>query len=325
MTDITETNIEIRPWRPEDRPAIVAFQNARKPPHLQETVAEWERGDALRPAGEVILRLCVGEPAHAYLSAVDRGTSAWRKEGVCGIGIWVAREYQRQGIGAALYEKAREFARARGLKRAATYIRLFAPDEPAVRFLEKRGFVEVDRDVPVLLDLTQFDAARFTSPAPDGIRFLSYAEAGDTDAHRHKLYALNCALVRDIPTHDVMPESPPFEEFSKDFGRPEWDSNALILAENAAGDWIGLTQLGFQEGTNIGGTFLTGVLPGERGKGIALALKLRAIDAAIARGCPLLTTENHEDNAPMRAINRKLGFVPDAPGISYRKEIGTSD
>jgi hypothetical protein len=48
---------------------------------------------------------------------------------------------------------------------------------------------------------------------------------------------------------------------------------------------------------------------------------LNALDAARARGYPLILTENHEDNAPMRAINQKLGFVPDAPGISYRKEL----
>ena len=84
------TNIEIRPFRDEDRPAIVAIRNARKPPHLQETVAEWEREDALRSAEEVCLRLCVGEPAVAYLNAVDQGTSAWRKPGVCSFGLWVA-------------------------------------------------------------------------------------------------------------------------------------------------------------------------------------------------------------------------------------------
>ncbi len=65
----------------------------------------------------------------------------------------------------------------------------------------------------------------------------------------------------------------------------------------------------------------TGVLPAYRGRGIAMALKLRAIEAAIARGCPLITTENHEDNAPMRAINRKIGFVPDSPGVSYSKAL----
>ena len=43
------TDIDIRPFGDEDRAAIVAIRNARKPRHLQETVAEWEREDG-RPA-----------------------------------------------------------------------------------------------------------------------------------------------------------------------------------------------------------------------------------------------------------------------------------
>ena len=321
MTDMTKTNIEIRPFRPEDRKAIVAFQNARRPPHLQETVAEWERSDTLRPTGEVHLRLCVGEPAIAYLNATDQGTAAWRKPGVCWFGLGVAKGHQHRGIGGALYEKALEFARQRGLNRAMTYVRLFEPDEPAMRFLEKRGFAEIDHDIPIKLDLTAFDASHFARPTSDGIRLISMDEAGDTEANRRKLHVLAGSLLPDIPTNDVHPEFPPFEEFVKDFSRPEYDPNALILAETEAGEWVGLTQFGFQENTNIGWTFFTGVLPDYRGKGLALALKLRAIEAAQARGCPLLTTENHEDNAPMRAINKKLGFVPDAPGVSYARDL----
>jgi GNAT superfamily N-acetyltransferase len=314
------TTYTVRPFQEHDREAIVEGRNKTRPAHHQETVAEWERSDARTPEGEVRLKLCAGEPAIAYLSVVDQGTAAWRKPGVCRFSLWVAREHRSQGIGSALYEEAVRFAQGQEAKRLTTFVTFFETPEPAERFLAKRGFAEVDREVPVMLDLTTFDRAKFTSPAPTGIRFLSYADAGDTQESRHKLYALMTRLDRDIPTNDVMPESPVFEQWVKDLDTPEWDSNALLLA--ADGDeWIGLSQLGFQEQTNIGWTFLTGVLPEYRGRGIAYALKLRAIDAAIARRCPLITTENHEDNAPMRAINRKLGFVPDAPQISYSKDI----
>ena len=316
------TDIEIRPFRDEDRAAIVAFRNARKPAHLQDTVAEWERGDALRSPDEVLLRLCVGEPAVAYLYAADQGTSPWRKPGVCWFSLWVEKGHQRRGIGGALFEKMLEFARERGLNRAMTYIRLYEPDEPAPHFLEKRGFAEVDRDVPVMLDLTTFDPSAFATPAPEGVRLLSLAEAGDSEQNRRKVWALNGEIVRDIPTHDVMPEYPPFEEWDKHSDDPENDPRAVILAEDVgSGAWVGVSVLAFQEGTGIAWTNITGVLPAYRGKGLALALKLRAIDAAMARGCPLITTENHEDNAPMRAINKKLGFVPDAPGVSYSKDL----
>ncbi len=315
------TDFDIRPFQDSDRAAIIESRNQHRPAHHRRGVAEWVRDDAQRAAGEVSLRLCAGEPAWAYFSAVDRGTTGRRKPGVCAFMLWITPEQWGEELADALYAKATEFARSRAAKRLTTYLTLYSPDDPMVPFLSRHGFTEVDRIVPVMLDLTTFDLAQFTPPTPDGIRFFSYAEIGDTDENRRRLHSLDVTLSPDVPTHDERSEPPPFEEFVKYFDRPEWDGNTLLLAANDAGEWVGISQLGFQEGTNIGWTFLTGVLPDYRGQGIAYALKLRAIDAAQARGCPLILTQNHEDNVPMRAINRKLGFMPDAPGVSYSKDL----
>lgn len=315
------TDTKIRPFQPEDRATIVAFRNAQAPAHLHETVAEGEQRDLLRPAEEVRLRLCIGTPPTAYLSAADWETSAWRKPGVCSFDLSVAGDERWADFGAALYERALAFARERGLTRLETSARLYRPDEAVASFLAARGFTEINRQVPVLLDLTVFAPAQFETSVPEGIQLLSWSEVGDTDANRRRLYALSEVLNRDVPTRDVLSLHPSFDEFEKDFGRSEWDSNALILAETEAGDWVGFSQIGFQENSHIGWTFMTGVLPEYRGKGLAFALKLRTIDAALARRCPLILTENHEDNAPMRAINKKLGFVPDFPLVSYGKDL----
>ena len=315
------TNFNIRPFRDEDRAAIIEGRNQHRQPHNQTSVTEWKRDDAQMSQEEVKLSLCDGEPATAYLNIVDRGTSARRKPGVCGFDLWIAPKLWSEALADALYDKAAEFARSRLAKRLTTYVTLYTPDDPVVPFLTQLGFTEVDRIVPVMLDLTTFDPADYPFPAPDGIRFFSYAEAGDTDENRRRLYALMAALDRDVPTNEGRSKSPPFEEFVKRFNRPEFDPAALAIAADDAGEWIGISQLGFQEHTNIGWTFLTGVRREYRSQGIALALKLRAINAAQARRCPLILTENHEDNAPMSAINKKLGFVPEAPGVSYGKDL----
>ena len=311
----------IRPFQESDRAAIIEGRNKTRPAHHHRSVAEWQADDARKPTGEISLRLCVGDPAFAYLNAVDRRTTARRKPDVCGFMLWIAPEQWSEALADALYAEAVEFARSCEAERLTNYLTVYTSDDPMVPFLARHGFIEVDRIAPAMLDLAAFDLSRFTPPASSGVALFSYAEASDTPENRRRLHALDAALDRDIPTNDVHAEPPPFEEFVKYFDRPEHDSSALLLAANEAGDWIGISQLGFQQNTNIGWTFLTGVLPEYRGQGIAFALKLRAIDAAIARGCPLILTENHEDNAPMRAINKKLGFVPDAFEVHYSKGL----
>jgi hypothetical protein len=106
--------------------------------------------------------------------------------------------------------------------------------------LKKRGFVEVDREVPVMLDLTAFDPAPRRRPLPDGLHLLSFAEAGDTEEHRRKLHALDARIHPDVPTNDTHVDHPAFD------------------------DWVGLSVLGFQEHTTIAWTNITGVLPAYR-------------------------------------------------------------
>ena len=55
---------------------------------------------------------------------------------------------------------------------------------------------------------------------------------------------------------------------------------------------------------------MTAVVRAWRGRGLALALKHATIGWAIANGLTELVTGNDVDNAPMRAINAKLGYRP---------------
>ena len=54
----------------------------------------------------------------------------------------------------------------------------------------------------------------------------------------------------------------------------------------------------------------TGTLRAYRGRGLALDVKLASIQWAAAQGITMMATNNDETNAPMLAINRRLGYVP---------------
>ncbi len=79
---------------------------------------------------------------------------------------------------------------------------------------------------------------------------------------------------------------------------------------------VGLSALAYYRETNSTYTMHTGVLPEYRGRHIALALKLQTIRLARQLGAEYLRTHNDSQNAPILAINQKLGYRP-LPGF-YR-------
>jgi len=122
----------------------------------------------------------------------------------------------------------------------------------------------------------------------------------------------------DIPRPEPLPPPPPFEAvrevyFENDtFAR---DSSVVALRD---GRVVG-TSITIIDPEGVAYTVYTGVDRAERGKGIALAMKLAILDRLKARGIKLFGTTNDEANAPMRGINAKLGYVMAPPTIEVEK------
>ena len=129
------------------------------------------------------------------------------------------------------------------------------------------------------------------------------------------------AMARDVPSPTPMPEQPPpFEQAKRMFFEgPGIDPPSTIIALRDRRT-VGMTVTMVKEnGTAY--TNFTGVSRAERGKGIALAMKLRALRDLMTRGVKLFGTTNDEQNAAMRGINRRLGYVPDPPTTMYEKRL----
>ena len=61
----------------------------------------------------------------------------------------------------------------------------------------------------------------------------------------------------------------------------------------------------------------TGVIPACRGRGLGLLVKQHSLARAAAAGITLVTTQNDDTNAPMLAINRKLGYRQRSVGCTW--------
>ena len=239
--------------------------------------------------------------------------------------IWVGVHpgHQRGGIGSTLYETIMQGLQPfdpLALRTRAT------EDRPSsIRFLEKRGFQEVIRDVPSELNVQTFDLSRFTGLEDHfreyGIEIKTLPELEHDPERNQKLYDLDWEISLSVPG-----------DLAAGMGRRGLDkyveyaitgSRAIPQAFFVAvkGDeYIGLSHvLSMEKGVSLY-QGLTGVKPPYRRRGIGLAMKIRGIAYAQASGHALILAENDAKNIPMLAMNERLGYVRKPDLITFEKQ-----
>jgi GNAT superfamily N-acetyltransferase len=75
------------------------------------------------------------------------------------------------------------------------------------------------------------------------------------------------------------------------------------------------------EESGRGANMFTGTQRAYRGGGLGLAVKLASIEWARSHGITQIATSNDETNAPMLAINRRLGYQPAGRRVEYLKDL----
>jgi RimJ/RimL family protein N-acetyltransferase len=114
-------------------------------------------------------------------------------------------------------------------------------------------------------------------------------------------------------------EPTPFDEWAafvlgRPLYQPEGSFVALADGEPAAISFL-TADLESGRGTNM----YTGTLPEFRGRGLALAAKLGVLHWAAENGVTQVGTVNDETNAPMLAINGRLGYVPAGRRVEFSR------
>ena len=218
---------------------------------------------------------------------------------------------RNQGFGKQLYEEAMHFARKHGAGRIMTEVR--EHDTSSRLFAEKRGFSVTHHVFDSVLDVAMFDEGAFAGVVEgiekNGIRFFTLAESDNRMNAERKLYEINRTAVLDEPGSTGT--FPTYENWRKIILEAAWyrPESQFIAADGER--FIGLAGVYNEpEMPTIMFNGLTGVEREYRGQGIALALKLLTIRYAREHGAQKVTTGNDARNAPMLAINHKLGYQP---------------
>ncbi len=319
-------DVEIRDFRDADYPGLQEVYNATYPEHREslEEMKHWDetwdhtryerrRYVAETADGEIV---AFGEWGHS--PAVFHPRKFW-------IEVDVHPSQRRRGIGTRLWNHAVRALDEFDPLQLRANARETSPE--SIRFLERRGFVEVMRTWESVLDLTAFDPSPFGRyfEGLEDIEFTTLAaEEGSRPDLHEALYEQETSLMSDVPLPG--PYTPiSFEMFEGWFDDPGSLPDGYFLAKEG-GDYVGKCVLVAQmesEGELTHG--LTGVAKTHRGRGLAMALKVTALQWAKEQGYTRVRTWNDSMNVGILAINEKLGFQREPAWITYVKELGGSD
>jgi RimJ/RimL family protein N-acetyltransferase len=221
-----------------------------------------------------------------------------------------------RGVGTALWQLAEEHLEAIGVARVNADV---VGDEAGARFLERRWFAPVRTVVISGLDPRRVDGdelpGRREAAERAGYRLVPYDEVDV-----HALFTLELALSADEPGEEE-PRQLSFEEWRQDlFEGPDMTQEGSYAVVSAEGP-VAYSGLSVDPSTSRGRNEGTATAAAHRGRGLATLAKLAQLRWAAANGIEQVVTDNDERNAPMLAINRRLGYEPFTERRGYLKEL----
>jgi len=196
------------------------------------------------------------------------------------------------------------------------------------KLLINNGFKLVQTNREYSCDIRKVDTKKYQSLIKklesEGIYFYdSKEEMLDWPNHYKKLEELEWAYAQDFPIPDGVKQTrAPFEQFMKQINNYYENSYGADIVAVKDRKYIGATDIEVypKAEPHKGWTGGLGVLKEFRRKGIATALKIKAIEALLKKGVTEVRTDNEENN-PMYKINVELGFKPVPFSLEYMKEI----
>ena len=324
----TPTKTTLRGFAPADYEAVIAVNRASYPDYT-ESLEEWRHWDESWDSTKYFKQRLVAEDRGRVVGWGQLSHMPWSfRADKYRVDVTVLPDHRRSGHGTALHDELLATARTRGA--IATQAAAKESMADGVAFLASRGYRERKRDWESRLFVGKFDFRRFAGAdervAKQGIRITTLAAEKRKDAEAlRKAYDLSEDCSRDVPSVDP-PTPRPYEEWLRNVTMaPNHLPEAYFIAIDAAGRYLGVSDLfSSLDDPSFLWQGLTGVRREARGKGIAMALKLRTVRYAIDRGVEHIKTWNDQRNGPMLRVNEALGFEKQPAWIVYEKDLSGS-
>ena len=290
-------------------------------PGLVAVIRELRTPDLRRLAGLVRTLLPTMVVSERGLDHMRKSTQWWVAEedgelvaaaragrfGRCWLGV--SHAARGRGLGCELAEIVEGAVRAAGHPQAVAW----TDDEPGSRFAERLGYHEQRRKPVSVLRLQSATPPPLVVP-PD----VTLVPLFEVDERLRELYTLTMAAHLDDPA-DARDADQTFEDWLRDdVGVPDLDfegSTVAVVEGRLAAVAYVLT-----DGVRAENEF-TGTHPDFRGRGLATLVKLSTVHWARRRGITEIWTGNDSENAPMLAINARLGYEPAGERRKHVKQL----
>ncbi len=321
----TGLRVEVRPFGEDDYPRLIEIVNQSFPDYVW-SVEEARHEDAIwdhsryvkQRVVAVVEGRVVGTGVVNHIPDEFHPHKYWLQAAV-------DPAVRRRGIGGALYARLIEILAARDALAARASVPR-ETDTETLGFLTRRGFMEVQRGWRSVLDVAAFDFSAFATAgnrvAAQGISLTTLAKERARDGEAlQKAYALTMACEQDVPSADPVTETS-FDHFlAHAVESPNAVPDAFFIATDG-GRYIGMSGM-YRPLAEPGVLYqgLTGVLREYRGRGIAMALKLRTVRYALEHGYREIRTWNDARNRPMLRINEAMGFAKQPATIVLERRL----
>ncbi len=223
-------------------------------------------------------------------------------------GVSVREPFRRRGIGGRLWELVEQHLHALTPSRVLS---MFTETPEAVAFARARGFAEVRAETMSCVDPREVDLSPLDGPP---IELVPLSRVSPEE-----VYEVDVITTADVPMTDSLDDIRFDEWLETIWRRPTMtlDGSFAAIDERRV---VAITMLAANFAIARGFNEYTATLPSHRGRGLALQVKLASLRWAAENGITAVWTTNDETNAPMLAINSRLGYEPRLRRVEFLRD-----
>lgn len=316
--------VQVRPLGAEDYQAVAGIINLVEAPWQTNSEETRQEDEDVTAAGGTVLHCVAIEGGQVVGHGVVRGGLGPSHPQPYQLELRVHPSRRGHGAGQLLWQQLQEDLGGLLPTAVRAWVRERSPE--GLDFAQGRGFAEVSRSGPWTLAVAQADnnalLTAMERAAASGVVLTTLAAERERRSQcLPALHRLRVAVDADIPAVEPYPVLS-LEDFVREAGNA-WADGFLIARRGD--EHVGLSCLSHSPVDPLElHQAITGVRADCRHQGVAAALKARGVQLARELGYARIVTYVDSTNAPMAALNQKMGFVGGNDAVLMERRYGSA-